>query len=343
MLSGFLRVATLLAVAAACGGGGRAAIDRDERVEDPCRSGTQVRACLEQQRAACDAGQVTRLAYDTLPPITVGPRVLRLDHLGGRLLGSDATRWLACFESCPDGGGERVCFPLSLPLRLSWSAAAGCQRDDREGAPWNGVASRVLALDCPEGPAEIRYLPSLERVASELVRTHAIEAEDVLARIEGVPVEMRAGDTVHSRLLAADAAGCDAFDLPAGYHVVGDAQTFTELERVSSEHAAILAAEVEKVRGQVAITAVKRAKADLLPRFRISHGDACRALGRDPEIDADLEACAAQLPETEVPFRAAVGRETARLLAERRAELDELTRRLLVAPMCRHYAAQIAD
>ncbi|HLU67741.1 MAG TPA: hypothetical protein VKZ63_15765, partial [Kofleriaceae bacterium] len=58
-----------------------------------------------------------------------------------------------------------------------------------------------------------------------------------------------------------------------------------------------------------------------------------------PADDAQMEACAARIPETEAPFRAAVARETRRLLAARRTELDALTRDLLIAPLCRESSA----
>lgn len=329
-----------LVLAAACGGSPAPEHAGPSESAAPCRAGPTA-ACLAERARACRTGgaRAHRLAYDTLPPLAVGPGgLVRVDHLGGTLLGVDSTRWLACFAECPEGGAARVCFPLALPLRLSWAAAAGCQRREREAAAWQGHPARALDLTCQDGASSITFVPDLDGARRDLVAAGAIDGSDVLFSLDGLAVEMRAGETVQSRLGSADPAGCDAFAIPAGYRVVGAAEDFAELERAAADPASALAAEVETIRAAVAVQAVARAKAELLPRFRAEKGEACRARGFDPADDARLEACAAATPETEAPFRAAVGRETARLLAERRAELDALTRRLLVAPICRHYA-----
>ena len=329
-----------LAILVACGGG-RAAERAAPSDDDPCRAGPTA-SCLADRAKTCRAAGARRLTYDTLPPITVGPRgLIRIDHLGGRLVGVDSTRWLACFAECPEGAATKVCFPLALPLQLSWTAAAtssGCQRRERDAAPWQGQPSRVVDLTCADGTSAITYVPALDTVRRDLVAAGAIDGSDLLGGLEGLAVEMRAGESVQSRLTSVSRAGCDAFALPAGYRVIAGSEELRELERAAAEPASALAGEVEKIRAAVSVQAVARAKADLLPAFRVSHGEACRARGFDPADDAKLEACAAATPETEAPFRAAVSRETSRLLAERRAELDALTRRLLVAPICRHYA-----
>ncbi len=334
-------VLLFLLAAAACGAS-RATTDRAEPAapDAPCRTGP-TGECLAERARRCRAGDAPahRLAYDTLPPLTVGPGgLVRVDHLGGRLIGVDSTRWLACFDRCPEGGPTRVCFPLALPLHLSWTAATGCQRREREAGAWEGRPSRALDLTCADGTSSIRFVPGLDTARRDLVAAGAIDGSDLLAGLDGLAVELRAGEALQSRLTAVGEAGCDAFAVPAGYRVIGGADAFGGLEAAAAEPAAALAAEVETIRAAVAVQALARAKAELLPRFRSERGEACRARGFDPADDARLEACAAATPETEAPFRAAVGRETARLLAERRAELDDLTRRLLVAPICRHYA-----
>jgi hypothetical protein len=337
------RVPLLLAIAAACGG--RSDSQRAQLPDEapaPCRQGPTT-DCLAARIGACRsaAAPASRLAWDTLPPLTVGPGgLVRVDHLGGTLVGVDSTRWLACFEQCPDGGPTKVCFPLALPLRLAWSAGAGCQRRERAADPWQGRASRAIDLTCPDGSSTIRVAPDLDRARRDLVSAGAIDGADVLAGLDGLAVEMRAADTVQSRLVTAAGATCDAFALPPGYRVIGDPTAFGELESAASEPAAALAGEVEKIRAAVAVQAVAGAKSELLPRFRTEHGEDCRARGFDPADPARLEACAAASKDTEAPFRAAVSRETARLLAGRRAELDALTRNLLIAPICRHYAGK---
>lgn len=335
------RRASLLALAAAavaCGtSSGARTADTPEEASEPCRPGATAE-CLAGRLRTC-RGPAHRLAYDTLPPVTVGPGgLLRVDDLGGTLLGVDSTRWLACFAACPEGGPERVCFPLALPLRLSWNPATGCQKSERAAEPWQGRESRALDLACPDGATSIRFVPALDGVRRQLVAAGAIDGADVLASIDGLAVEMRAGDTVQTRLESAGDAACSTFAPPAGYRLIGSASDFAELEAAAAEPASALADEVEKIRAAVAVQAVARAKAEILPRFRAEKGEDCRARGFDPADDARLEACAVASKETEAPFRAAVGRETARLLAARRAELDALTRKLLVAPICRHYA-----
>jgi hypothetical protein len=328
----------VLLLAAACGSSSSArSTDAPEEARDPCRPGPTAE-CLAARLETC-RGPAHRLSYDTLPPLTVGPGgLVRVDDLGGTLIGVDSTRWLACFATCPDGGPAKVCFPLALPLGLSWSPAAGCQKVEREAAAWQGHAARSLDLTCPDGATTIQFVPDLDRARRDLVAAGAIDGSDVLASIDGLVVELRAGETVESRLEAAADASCDAFRLPAGYRVFGSASDFGELEAAASGPASALATEVEKIRAAVAVKAVANAKAELLPRFRAEKGEDCRARGFDPADEARLEACAAASKETEAPFRAAVARETGRLLAERRADLDELTRKLLVAPVCKHYA-----
>jgi len=338
---GLLVLLRLLLVLAACGGGSRSRgeVAPGERVE-PCRPGATAE-CLAERVRTCRAARTGahRLAYDTLPPLTVGPGgLVRVEHLGGTLVGVDSSRWLACFAECPGDGPRNVCFPLALSLRLSWTAAAGCRRSERDAGAWQGQPGRALDLACPDGPSSILFVPALDPVRRDLVTAGAIDGSDILAGLDGLAVEMRAGESLQARLESVSDAGCDAFALPAGYRVVGGAQDFGELEAAGSDPASALATEVEKIRAAVAVQAAQRAKAELMPRFRTESGEACRARGFDPADDARLEACAAATPETEAPFRAAVARETARLLADRRAELDDLTRRLLVAPLCRHYA-----
>jgi len=339
-----VRLSSLLLAAAAlaCGSSSPArerAVPRDDG--GPCQAGPTAE-CLAERARACRAagGRAHRLTYDTLPPLTIGPGgLVRVDHLGGRLIGVDSTRWLACFDQCPEGTATRVCFPLAVPLKLSWTAAAaGCQRAERDGEPWLGRPTRTVDVACPDGASTVRFVPGLDAVRRDLVTAGAIDGSDLLATLDGLAVEMRAGESVQARLTEVGEAGCDAFAPPAGYRVMGGTDQVRELERAAAEPASALAAEVEKIRAAVSVQAVARAKADLLPRFRSEKGEACRARGFDPADDARLEACAAASPETEAPFRAAVSRETSRLLAEQRAELDDLTRRLLVAPICRHYA-----
>lgn len=330
----------LLLAAAACGGS--RSPGRDERPAGValCRPGATT-GCLADRARTCRASpdRALRLAYDTLPPVTVGPGgLVRVDHLGGSLYGVDSTRWLACFAECPEGGPTRVCFPLALPLRLSWPTAAGCQRRERDSEPWQDLPTRTLDLACLDGASSIRFVPGLDRARRNLVAAGAIDGSDLLAKIDGLALEMRAGESLQSRLTAAAEAGCETLAPPAGYRIIGSSEAFGELEAAASEPASALAAEVETIRAAVAVQAVARAKAELLPRFRAEHGEECRTRGFDPADDARLEACAAATPATEAPFRAAVSRETAALLADRRAELDALTRRLLVAPICRHYA-----
>ena len=331
----------VLLVLAACGGSRTTEhAEPGETPDAPCRTGPTAE-CLATRAQSCRAAgaRAHRLAYDTLPPLTVGPGgLVRVDHLGGRLVGVDSTRWLACFDQCPEGGPARVCFPLALPLHLSWAAAGGCQRSERDAGPWQGRPSRAVDLTCADGATSIQFVPDLDVARRDLVSAGAIDGSDILAALDGLAVEMRAGESVQSRLTQVTDAGCDAFAVPAGYRVFGEADDFGRLEAAAADPAAKLAAEVETIRAAVAVQAVARAKAELLPRFRADRGEACRARGFDPADDARLEACAAATPETEAPFRAAVSRETARLLADRRAELDALTRRLLVAPICRHYA-----
>ncbi len=331
---------SLLVVFARCGGSRQRGEKEPDRTVEPCRSGATAECLAERVRTCRAAGTgAHRLAYDTLPPLTVGPGgLVRVEHLGGTLVGVDSTRWLACFAECPEGGPRKVCFPLALSLRLSWTAAAGCRRSERDASAWQGQPGRALELACPEGPSSILFVPALDRVRRDLVTAGAIDGSDILAGLDGLAVEMRAGESLEARLASVSDAGCDAFALPAGYRVVGGAEAFGELEAAGADPASALATEVEKIHAAVAVQAAQRAKAELLPRFRTESGEACRARGFDPADDARLEACAAATPETEVPFRAAVGRESARLLADRRAELDDLTRRLLVAPLCRHYA-----
>ena len=344
-MRGVQGLALLLLLAAACGGAGSKKVEREDGMADPCRAEDQLLACLEQQRAECTEGgpgtAVSRLAYDTLPPIVVGARMVRMDHLGGRLVGTDSARWLACFEECPgDRGAKRVCFPLTLPLRLAWSADPVCERATREAAPWQGRPAQALELSCPDGPARLTYVPELEGAAAALRRVKAIAEDDVVGSVEGLVVEMAAGESVQTRLEKIEPGSCVDLGVPEGYRVIGAAEDWKALEGISSGPAAALAEEVEKVRAAVAIEAVARAKAELMPRWRERFGEACRAKGKDPAVDAELEACVAAMPETEAPFRAAVGRETARMLGERRAEIDEMTRRLLVAPVCAAYAAR---
>jgi hypothetical protein len=325
-----------LLLIAACGGS--SAGRETPPPPDPC-DGDQVSECLAEKRRACRDGEVHRLVYDTLPPLTVGPGgLVRVDHVGGRLLGVDSSRWLACFEACPEGGASRVCIPVGLPMHLAWTADPACESRERDAEPWQGRPSRALDLACPDGEVSLRHVPELDRVRRNLVAAGAIDSGNVLARLDGLVVEISAGASVQARLESVEAAGCDAFAPPPGYRVIGDSEAFGALESVASEHAATLAAEIQKVQAAVGIQAVARAKAELLPRFRAEHGEACRARGFDPADDARLEACAAGMRETEAPFRAAVGRETTRLLAERRGELDGLTRKLLITPLCRHYS-----
>lgn len=343
-----LRLLLPVALLAACGGGARprhagGGDGESEAAVSPCRPGPTAE-CLAERLRTCrtgggGAGAVHRLSYDTLPPLTVGRGgLVRVDHVGGALVGVDSARWLACFAECPEGGPARVCFPLALPLRLSWSAGGGCRTSERDAPAWQGRPARAVDLDCADGAASLLVVPALDPVRRDLVAAGAIDGADVLAGLDGLAVEMQVGGSPQSRLTAVADAGCDAFAVPAGYRVVAGADDFGELEAAAAEPAAQLAAAVEKIRAAVAVEAVTRAKAELLPRFRAEKGEACRARGFDPADQARLEACAAATPETEGPFRAAVGRETARLLAERRGELDGLTRRLLVAPLCRHYA-----
>ena len=330
----------------ACGGGGRggaAGPDRalvDGRGSEACRTG-DLAGCVAALREGCTGGAAHRLRYTGLPALAVGPGgVVRLDHLGGQFFGTDASRWLACYQDCPGGGGERVCFPLALPLEVSWSSAAGCERQVRPAPDWRGRPSQVVELTCPDGTSELRQVPALDPVRRELVRAGVIDERDALAGLDGLVVEMGAPGAVESSLEELAPARCDLFEPPAGFRIVASEEARRRLDRAAADEATRLAEEVEKVRAAIAVEAVRRAKAELLPGFRAEYGEACRAAGRDPDVDAELEACVAARPETEAPFRTAVARETRRLLEERRGELEAMTREILVGPMCRRAAAE---
>lgn len=297
-------------------------------------------ACLAEARQGCAGEQpANSLRYSGMPPMTVGPRgLVRLDHLGGRLYATDATRWLACFEDCPGGGAERICFPLGLPLRLSWSASAGCDTTIRPAPPWREHPSQEVVLACEGSISRLRQVPALDPLRRDLVRAGVIEPSDALAGLEGLAVAMRAGDGPASELESLEPAGCGAFELPAGYRVISGARAQASLEEFGREPADKLAGEVELLRQTIAGEAVRRAKATLLPAFRDRYGDTCRAQGKDPAVDEELEACVARIPETGAPFREAVAGETSSLFAERQGELDRLTRDLLVGPICRRFA-----
>ena len=329
----------------ACGGAAKdsgAHPDLPDEVSDPCRAG-DVSACLEGARRQCQAGDpVERLHYDTLPPITIGPhRLIRLDDLGGSFYGVNSTHWLGCFAQCPEGGPTRICFPVDLPLHLSWTVGQNCQRDTQAAPPWQGHPSQAMTLDCSGDHSTLRFVPALERVQRELVAAGAIDGDDPLARTDGLVVEMSAGGQPQSTLaeLTPVPQGCGAFAPPAGYQMIADRGAFEEYSHIAVPHADQLAEAVAKIQGQIDGQAIKQAKAALMPQFREKYGEQCRAAGHDPLVAAELEKCVAALPETEEPFRAAVGRATAQLLAGRRAEIDALTQKLLIAPLCKQFSA----
>lgn len=329
----------------ACGGAAKdsgAHPDIPDDVANPCRAG-DVSACLETARRQCRAGDpVYRLRYDTLPPVTVGPhRLVRLDDLGGTFYGVDSTHWLGCFARCPENGPARICFPIDVPLHMSWTAGQSCQRQTQAAAPWQGHPSQTLALDCGGDRSTLRFVPALSAVQRELVSAGAIDGDDPLARTGGLVVEMSAGGVTQSTLAELSPApeGCDAFAPPAGYRRIDDLGAYQELNQIAVPHADQLAEEVGKIQAQIAGQAIAQAKVALMPQFRATYGEKCRAAGHDPTVDSELEKCVAAIPETEEPFRAAVGRATAKLLAARRSEIDALTEKLLVAPLCRQFAA----
>jgi hypothetical protein len=340
-------LALAVLASAACGSGGSTsaagpgrAAGADGRRSEACLTG-DVAGCVAAVRTGCQPGAAHRLRFSGVPPLAVGPGgLIRLDHLGGQLLGTDGSQWLACFEDCPGGGGERICFPLSLPLEVSWSPASGCQRKTRPAPPWHGRPSEVVALTCPDGVSELRHVPELSPVRRELVRAGVIDERDALAGLEGLVVEMGAGGAVESALEELEPVSCEEFAPPAGYRVMAGAEARRRLEASAAEDTRRLSSEVEAVRTAMAVEAVWRAKAELMPGFRQQFGEECRAAGHDPDLDAELEACVAAREETEAPFRAAVARETRRLVGERREELDAMTREVLVGPMCRRAAAE---
>ncbi|HLU64740.1 MAG TPA: hypothetical protein VKZ63_00605, partial [Kofleriaceae bacterium] len=212
-------MAPLLAIAlAACGGGQGGGAEADAPVAAPpgeeCRAG-DVAACLADARGACGGEHAgRRLRYGGLPPLAIGPAgLVAVEHLGGRWISTDATRWLACYEECPGGGGGRICFPLVTPLRVSWSAATGCDERAEPAPPWRGMASEVTVLSCPDGESRLRRVPELDPVRRDLVRAGVIEEQDALARLDGLVVEMSAGGAIDSALEEIGPADCSAFDL----------------------------------------------------------------------------------------------------------------------------------
>lgn len=329
-----------LALASACSGGQKESTSPPAAIAEPCRTG-DLGQCLTEAAAACTPGRAHRLSFDRLPLITVAPGIVRLDHLGGTLLSTDASRWLACLGSCPDHATGPVCFPIDLPFQVSWAVAAGCDVRQIGQGNYGASAARVdVEVRCPGETTQMSLVPELDPVRRDLVAVGAISSSDILAEVEGLAVRLGADGEDHLAVQAVEAASCDDLAIPEGYQVFANSEATGKLAAVSAGPVQALAQELAAIEEAVHVEAVARAKADLLPVFREQFGEACREQGFDPDDDKQLEVCATKRKDTEAPFRAIVARESARLFAERRQQIDELTTRLLVAPICQQFAGQ---
>jgi hypothetical protein len=319
----------------ACGGGSdphgaRAPVD-------PCQDG-DLGACVAAAGARCVAGQAWRLPFKDLPPLAVAAGgALRLDHLGGELFAADATRFAACFADCPGGGGERICFPLELPVRLAWERKPECVVATGKSEPWNGRPSR-LEVETSCGGAQLQSVPDLAPAQRALIDAGVITADDVLAKATGLVVSAGPPAAPTVRLESIEPAACQAFALPAGYRLALGKDDVAALAELSAAPARAAEQQSRALLAEGGATAMAAARAEVLDWVAANHADRCRSAGLDPADRAALERCAATMPETEARFDESVARAVQDERRRRQAELDAITVRELVGPLCRAYA-----
>jgi hypothetical protein len=324
-------------LAVACGG---AATEPTAAEPSTCREPRA--SCLTAAAATCRSDRAWSLELADLPAATVtAGGLLRLDHLGGVLYGLDATHLAACFADCPGGGGERLCFPLELPLHLGWQRAAGCAVETAPAPPWSGRPSHRLREAC-EGGGALRVVPTAAPVAAALVAAGVIDVADPLATSGGLVVEAAAGNAgppaFEIRSIAP--ARCDAVALPAGYRLALDDDDLAALDAIAAEPIRQVETRSRELLAADGAAALRAARDEVLAWVAAERADACRTAGHDPADPVALEACGSALPETEHRYAAAV---EAALRASRRAhraELDAITRDALIGPVCRAYAAR---
>jgi hypothetical protein len=326
------------AVVPACGSAGpdaaRATSDAD------CRA--PLATCLAAAAVACTPERAWTIELADLPSATVtAGGLLRLDHLGGVLLGLDATHLAACFADCPGGGGERLCFPLELPLHLAWQRPSGCATETAPAPPWNGRPSRRVREACDTGGA-LRVVPAAAPVAAALVAAGVIDAADPLATADGLVVEagFRPDEPPAFEIRSIAPARCDAAALPAGYRLALGSDDLAALDAIAAEPTRQAEARSRALLAADGAAALRAARDEVLAWVAAERADACRAAGHDPADPVALETCGSSLPETEPRYAAAVATALRASRRAHRAELDAITREALIGPVCRAYAAR---
>ena len=217
--------------------------------------------------------------------------LVRNDHAAGAWFGVDGRQWLACFDDCPSGSGARTCVPYSAKVNLTAEPPQRCEVRTAPGEPWHGKETRIDTWICADSRGgTMRYVPSLIAVRDALIDVGFIERGSTLAKIEGLPIEIRAaGISQFFSIESLDEVSCSkSFAYPGGFAVNASDDHFEKMLGMIDR----LRRDADKALGQLRLQLERKANEALV----IELGTRC--LGERDHYDAEeVQRCIEDRPQ----------------------------------------------
>jgi hypothetical protein len=326
-------VAATLAVTA-CGSKqkGTSPHDLDEAVEAnrqvECNAG-DISACVDLARAGC-TDKVWQLDFEDSPALYLSDNGLaRLDRPGMMLFSTNASEWMACVEKCP-GGADAICLPFGLDMDFSTVTGDTCQVTHRDIHPWNGHDTKSMKMDCPDGTWEVSYVPELAPVQKALVRSGAVADTDMLAKVDGLVVNVSFSGIAITAVSKVSKGSCRLFDLPENHKVVRGRKAFDDLRKMHPKLDALVAAKLAEARSDDLET---KARMQIEPQLI----ELCTKSGFPVSSLEEMETCLNEVATARAMLARVTSLVLDRFAKEIEPQLREQLRADYLGPLCKHF------
>lgn len=318
----------------------------DAVVHEPAPSceGLTRHACFEKRRAMCDDSTVTwrvsiamgRQDASYLYLSTAG--ILRFDYRGKRMYGAGGNVWLSCTEQCPHSEIGSICVPSVYVTGVSASLGdQDCGMEIVDDAAWHGRASKRARVTCSGLRMEVRYVPDLVRLRDAMVAVEMIAADDLLARVDGLPISLKIGNNEFFRLDEPTAADCSAFTYP-DYTIHDSPEDFAALETVYPPLEQNFQQMISSLTKQRQERAREKATQQTMKEL------ARQCFGDDRNYDESaLDECLQSRPDLQETVARMMNAYTSELFKEIVADMEpllEIMEREVEKPLCEYYARQ---
>ena len=303
------------------------AVAADRQLE--CNAG-DISACIALARASC-TDQVWQLDFEDSPALYVSDGGLaRLDRPGMTLFSTNTAEWLACVDDCP-GGDKAVCLPFGLEMDFSTVTGDTCQITHRDIHPWNGLDTKSMNMDCPDGTWEVSYVPELAEVQKALVAAGAVSATDMLAKVEGLVVNVSFSGIPITSVAKISKGSCRLFDLPEDHKIIRGRQAFADLRKMHPDLDAVVAAKLAAARSD---DLEAKARMQIEPQLI----ELCTKSGFPVTSLEEMEACLNEVASARAMLARVTSLVLDRFARDIEPQLREQLRADYLGPLCKHFA-----